>query len=210
MWHVYWLRRDYVGYGSGKHEYPRAEVRLAGRSVANLVAGSLCGARLIDKLFNQGVNLIRGQKGQSLIEVLMAVAILGVVTVAFLSALATGSKAVILADKQTTAESLTRSELEYVKSQPFSENPWSYNVSTTGYSTDSFYPSWWDDTDPDFHKLPLEYSNYSATVTAEGYDINGDDQDDIGIWQITVQVYHSASPNPDDLVLTTTTLQVFL
>jgi len=158
----------------------------------------------------RGMSLARSQKGLSLIEVLIAVAILGVVAVVFLSSLATSSKAIIIADERTNAESLTRSELEYVKSQPFSEASWSYIVSTTGYSTDSNYPSWWDATDPDFHKLHVEYSGYSANATAEGYDANGDSHDDSGIWQITVQVYHSENPNPDDRVLTTTTYKVFL
>lgn len=158
----------------------------------------------------RGVSLAQSQKGLSLVEVLIALAILGVVAVVFLSSLATSSKATIIADERTNAESLTRSELEYIKSQPFSEAPWSYIVSTTGYSTNSNYPSWWDATDPDFHKLPAEYTGYSANVTAEGYDANGDGHDDTGIWQITVQVYHSENPNPDDRVLTTTTYKVFL
>ncbi len=158
----------------------------------------------------RGRSLAQSQKGLGLIEVLIAVAILGVVAVVFLSSLATSSKATIIADEQTKAESLTRSELEYIKSQPFSETPWSYDVSTTGYSTDSSYPSWWDDTDPDFHKLPPEYSGYSAKVIAEGYDANGDGHNDSGISQITVQVYDSEAPNPDDMLLTTTTYKASL
>ena len=156
------------------------------------------------------VSLAQSQKGLGLIEVLIAVAILGVVAVVFLSSLATSSRAIIIADERTNAESLTRSELEYVKSQPFSDVAWSYDVSTTGYSTDSNYPSWWDATDPDFRKLPAEYSGYSANVIAEGYDANGDGHNDMGIWRITVQVYHSENPYPDNRVLTTTTYKVFL
>lgn len=156
------------------------------------------------------MNLLRSLKGQSLIEVLIAIAILGVVAVAFFSALGTNSKAIIIADEQTTAESLARSELEYVKSQPFSTPPWSYIVSTTGYYTNDSYPSWWDDADPDFHKLPAEYSGYSVMMTAEGYDATGDYIPDSGICQLTVEVYHNENPDPDDEVLTTTAVQVFL
>ena len=68
-------------------------------------------------------NLYQAQSGNSrgftLIEVLIALAILGIVAVAFLSALTTASTALILADERTTAESLTRTQLEYVKSQPY-------------------------------------------------------------------------------------------
>ena len=52
--------------------------------------------------------LLRGQKGVALIEVLVAITILGVVAVGFLSALTTAYGAVIVADRHTKAESLTR------------------------------------------------------------------------------------------------------
>ena len=51
---------------------------------------------------------IGSSRGFTLVEVLIALAILGIVAVAFLSALATASTALILADERTTAESLTR------------------------------------------------------------------------------------------------------
>ena len=63
--------------------------------------------------------LLHEQKGQLLIEVLVAVTILGVVAVAFLSAMVTSYGAVALADRKTTAESLTRTELERVKDAPY-------------------------------------------------------------------------------------------
>ncbi len=49
----------------------------------------------------------------------MALGILGLIAVAFLSALATASHALIIADEQATAESLARSQMEYVKSQDY-------------------------------------------------------------------------------------------
>ena len=157
---------------------------------------------------------LRGNsRGVTLIEVLIAVAILGLVAVAFLSALATASTAIIIADERTTAESLARSELEYVKSQPFSTpcptHPWSYQASSTTSQSPSPHepsttaPSWWAG-----HTLPSEYDGYSVIVTAQGYDIDGDYNYDEGIWKITVKVYHNGTPNPDDLVLTTTTYKV--
>jgi len=65
------------------------------------------------------MKLIRGQKGQTLIEVLIAIALLGMIAVPFLTALSTSSRALIIADERTTAESLVRSEIEYVKSQEY-------------------------------------------------------------------------------------------
>ena len=57
--------------------------------------------------------------GFTLIEVLIAVALLGIIAIAFLSALTTGSAAFIVADERATAESLARSQMEYVKNQGY-------------------------------------------------------------------------------------------
>ena len=56
------------------------------------------------------------ETGVTLIETLVALAILGAIAVAFLSALTTASRATIIASEQATAESFARSEIEYVKS----------------------------------------------------------------------------------------------
>ena len=58
-------------------------------------------------------------RGLSLIEVLIAVALMGIIAIAVLSALSTASAALIVADERATAESLARSQLEYVKNQPY-------------------------------------------------------------------------------------------
>ena len=56
-----------------------------------------------------------GQRGYTLVEVIVAVAIVGVIAVAFLSALTSGYLALALADENTVAESLTRTEFERVR-----------------------------------------------------------------------------------------------
>ena len=109
--------------------------------------------------------------GQNLMEVLIALAILGVVAVAFLSALATSSKALIIADERTTAESLTRSELEYIKNSPYdvTNNPPQYSL------------------DPDID-IPDGYDIESEAVRLDPEDDSTEDDD--GIQKITVEVYH--------------------
>ena len=124
------------------------------------------------------------QKGQSLIEVLIALAILGVIAVTFLTALTTGSTAIIIADERTTAESLARSELEYVKN--------------SNYDADNNPPQYIEDPN-------LSYpSNYSVSIEAIRLDPHGDGTDnDDGIQQITVDVYHQGN-----LVLSTSNYKV--
>lgn len=59
------------------------------------------------------------EAGLLLIEALMATAVLGLIAVAFLTGLATITKATSIADEQATAESLTRIQMEYIKSQDY-------------------------------------------------------------------------------------------
>ncbi|HEY55002.1 MAG TPA: type II secretion system protein [Dehalococcoidia bacterium] len=62
---------------------------------------------------------MKNEKGFTLIGVMIALALLGVIAVAFLGALATASHAIIVADEHATAESIARSQMEYVKNQPY-------------------------------------------------------------------------------------------
>ncbi len=62
---------------------------------------------------------MKNEKGFTLIEVVIALLLLGIIASGFLMALSTASKAIIVADKRTTAESLTRSQMEYAKDQDY-------------------------------------------------------------------------------------------
>ncbi len=71
-----------------------------------------------------------------LVEVLVAVAILGMTLVALLAALSTGSIGVTTTDSEVTAANLARSQLEYTRSQPYAEVPTEYATVTppAGYT----------------------------------------------------------------------------
>ena len=56
----------------------------------------------------------RHEKGFTLLESLIALAILGFAIVAIVAALVTGTKATLMHSEQATAESLVRSQLEYI------------------------------------------------------------------------------------------------
>ena len=115
---------------------------------------------------------------------LIAIALIGIVVVAFLSALATSSRALILADERTTAESIARSEMEYVKKSPYDKtnNPPQYSL------------------DPNF-SLP---SGYTVSINAVRLDPQNDGTaDDDGIQKITVKVYRQGK-----LILSTSDYKV--
>ena len=111
-------------------------------------------------LFRVAKRLKGNETGVTLVEALVALAVLGLIAVAFLSGLTTAAQATLIADERATAESLARSQMEYVKNLDY----------------DSSYT-------PD--EIPAEYDGYSATIDAEDLpDTDGD------IQKIRVTVYH--------------------
>jgi len=56
-------------------------------------------------------------RGFTLIEVLLAIAILGIISITVLGGLSTAFSVMMVGDERTTAESLARRQIEYVKGQ---------------------------------------------------------------------------------------------
>jgi type II secretory pathway pseudopilin PulG len=103
------------------------------------------------------------ESGDTLINTLIAIAIISIVTVTFLGGLATSSKAAFTSDKQTTAGSLARTQMEMTKNAVYVYEAVSYTPAPIPDSAD--------------------YTNYSASITAQPLH-NPDD----GIQKITVTV----------------------
>ena len=61
--------------------------------------------------------LMKGETGSSLLETIVALALLGIIGVAFLGALATGSNARLIADEHVSARILAESQMEDIKKQ---------------------------------------------------------------------------------------------
>ncbi len=99
-------------------------------------------------------------------ETVIAVAILGAVSVSFLNGLTTASKSVFITDEHSTAESLAESQMEWVKNA-------SYSYNATSYSTAPF-------------PAGKDYSQYSASVLAEPVHTPDD-----GIQKITITIQRS-------------------
>lgn len=133
-------------------------------------------------------------RGFILIEVLIAIALIGIVAVAILGALSTSSKVLTIADERTTAESLARRQMEYVKNQGYS-------------STESDEPVY-----QKIGGIPEGYSIWSvnrAGTTVEDIigipwdsETNKPADKDIGLQKIALVIKHKDKTNQDKVIYT--------
>ncbi|MFC1942242.1 prepilin-type N-terminal cleavage/methylation domain-containing protein [Chloroflexota bacterium] len=117
--------------------------------------------------FAQIKRLANSERGFAMVEVLVALALMGIAGVGFLSSLTTVSKSTITADELSTAGSLAVSQMEYALSQSY------------------------DDTNnpPQYALLPSIPDGWSINVLAERLDPETDGiSDDDGIQEISIIV----------------------
>jgi len=65
----------------------------------------------------------KGERGISIVEVLIALGVLGIIAATFLTALAVSGNSVIMTDEDATAESIARSQMEYIREQQYVDAP---------------------------------------------------------------------------------------
>ena len=123
-----------------------------------------------------------GQNGVTLAEVIVTLFITAIVGASILAGIYTTVNSNSTARTSLAAESLARSELEYVLSQPYDSSGWSYTLPGS-------VPSGWGP-----HTIPADYSGYSVTVT------KSDLYSESAIQQVTVNVKYN-----DSTVLTMST-----
>ncbi len=125
------------------------------------------------------IKLMKNEKGFALVEVLVALALTGIIATAFLLAISTSSKAILVADERTTAESLARSQMEDIKNEPYivySSDPHGVYVTTVtpaGYTIS-------------FAVVPFDPGTGNPYSDLGGGIFDGDD----GIQKITVTISH--------------------
>lgn len=126
-------------------------------------------------------------RGQLLIEVLIALAILGLIATVFIGAMYTSLQAARVTDERSTALTLAKSQIEFVKAREYSDNDWEYHVDVTE-ATAVTTPSWWND--PPVPRLDDEYIGYRVEVKGDSdhHTLTWVTQD--GIRAITATVFH--------------------
>ena len=139
-------------------------------------------------------NLLKGEKGITLFETVIGLAIFGIVGVFFLSGLTNSYMSEMIHQQHATAQIIASHGIEYVKSQPFSDTVWSYTVSSSNRSSDQ-PPSWWGVTEPPL--LDEKYIKYALTISAQDFDKDSDGTvevpgDDDNIRKITVSAYDNS------------------
>lgn len=85
--------------------------------------------------------MIKGEKGMTLLETILALAILGIISAAFLSGVAATSNSRVNADERASGKILAETIMEDIKKQPYTP---SYNAT-----------------------IPGDFVGYSATISVE-------------------------------------------
>jgi Tfp pilus assembly protein PilV len=127
--------------------------------------------KIIKRWFGIIKTQLECERGISLTEVVVAVGIMGVVVLAFVSALSTGSIAVREGEQEVVSQRLVQTQLEYIKSCPYNTSystvdvPEGYAISVEVGST--------PDNDTDIQKISVTvYRDGEDILTVEDYKVN--------------------------------------
>ncbi|MBN2074452.1 MAG: type II secretion system protein [Dehalococcoidales bacterium] len=112
--------------------------------------------------------LKNSQSGMTLIESIVAIAILSAISVVFLGGLVVSSKGTLESDEQATAESVARCQMEWVQGSTYVDNATQY----IPMNLDNFN----------------DYVGYSANISAEPLHSPDD-----GIQKVTITVFHNGN-----------------
>ena len=118
---------------------------------------------------------MKSEKGFSLIESIISLAILALLAVVFLGGLATASRAGLILDEHSRAQNLAGNQMEYVKSRDYIPNtteyppaqiPDEYHGYTPSIDVESLH-------DPDIQKITVTVMHDSKVVKIiQGYKVN--------------------------------------
>jgi len=137
-------------------------------------------------------SLFGSSRGTTFVEVVIAIVVLGLITASIAPTLMIINKAEFRRNEQKIAESLTRNQLEYIKSVPYI-----YGNAAVPY--------------PEYTKVTAPDATYEIELLVQPITIDPETQEhedlpagqDEGIQKITVKIYHV-----DKLILTTRNYKV--
>ena len=131
--------------------------------------GQLLHGKKPGALFHRG-----NEKGFTLLETLIAMGILSTVAIVFISGMAVSSRAVMVSQQRVSADSLGKSQMEYVQNYVYDD-----------VNSPPVYPIDGNLSVP---------AGYSLSVVAEHLDPAGEGTgDDFGLQKITVTVHHDGN-----------------
>jgi len=128
----------------------------------------------LKKWLRKGWHLLHDERGIGLAESIVAVGLLGVGVVAFITMLSTGSLAVKEQSQQTTVQQLAQSQFETIKAAPYDVTGASYPSvgAPPGYSV-SFVVDSTIYAGTSIQKVTVSVSKSGdALLTLEGYKVN--------------------------------------
>jgi type II secretory pathway pseudopilin PulG len=115
-------------------------------------------------------------RGIALTETLVAMGIIAVVAVAYLMGMSATSKAILISEERVTAENLAKSQMEYIRSQPYDDvnNPPLYS--------------------PEMMSVDDIQNGYDVDIQTERVNpLEGGTGTDVGLQKLTVLIYHSGT-----------------
>jgi len=121
---------------------------------------------------------LRSEKGFTLVEVLIGLAILGLIGVVLLTSLTISAKSNFLDYKMSQAETLARAQVENIQSQPYSSNINNYSVMGMPADCSGFVftptPMVSPMATPDngLQKITVTVVNGTTSYTLEDYKVN--------------------------------------
>jgi prepilin-type N-terminal cleavage/methylation domain-containing protein len=107
----------------------------------------------------------KSENGFGLVEVLMSLAILGIIAVTFLMAIGIASSSILIANERTMAESLARTQMESIKEQE-------YNNANDGINDDDYDGA-------KYYKIVIDTSVYPDSFSICSENRMGEIVDDI-------------------------------
>jgi len=127
--------------------------------------------KVTQRLWNR-IRVFSDERGVSLAESLIAVAVVGTALTALLAGLSTGSLAVQGMDKRVTAENLARSQMEYIQGQTYSSSYETMASLPDGYSITVVVSAVSGRNQNEIQKIKVTVSYNDDTVEVEDFRTN--------------------------------------